>query len=103
MTVFKDTVPANVQNYHRHNGVRRFSSTKTWSPRSQNSPGGDEGVLQWVEKTILTSPFFVEVSGIGAKLKLSCRGIAVHPGSRRGGGGDLSAFVSRNTGHRGDS
>jgi dedicator of cytokinesis protein 3 len=44
-------VPANVQAYHRFNGVSRFSSTRPYMV----DPEEREAVLTWTEKTLITS------------------------------------------------
>lgn len=51
LPMFHERVSENVQSYHRHNGVKRFSSVRPYA----RDRGEIDTVLTWTEKTVLTS------------------------------------------------
>jgi dedicator of cytokinesis protein 3 len=59
LPVFHERVSESVQSYHRHNGVKRFSSIRPYA----RERGEVDTVLTWTEKTIVTSELDAYESG----------------------------------------
>jgi hypothetical protein len=54
--MFADGVNENVQQYHRYNDIKTFSTLRPYKVLSSSSGGTEEGagVMTWLEKTVLT-------------------------------------------------
>jgi hypothetical protein len=59
--MFGDGVNENVQLYHRHNGIKTFSTLRPYKVHSPTSLGEDDstGVMTWLEKTTLVCEYWV--------------------------------------------
>jgi dedicator of cytokinesis protein 3 len=57
--MFADGVNENVQQYHRYNDIKTFSTLRPYKVLSSSSGGTEEsaGVMTWLEKTVLTCTY----------------------------------------------
>ena len=53
----RDGVHPHIQEWYRNNGLNRFISTRPFKKDGTGDGGAGEGVMMWLEKTVLTSEF----------------------------------------------